>query len=352
MMEENPQNNDKKFKKGFLKKIWYSIYKIEKYSELSAEGFRRAIKYLVILVAILSFMSSGVTVFRTNLDVKYIAQYINEKSPELSYSNETLTVDSQEPIIDDSSSFGKIIVDTNTEDTEKVNQYLNDVKEQENALIILKDRMILKEIGLQGVTNYKYSELFGQMGIAEFKKQDLVEFLTGSGMMSLYFNLLIVLFIYSFVIYFVNTIFNIIIISIFGYFATIILKLKIRYVAIFNMGVYAITLPTILDMVYIGINAFYRYNINYFDVMYVLVSSIYMIAAIFILKSDFNKKQGEVQRIVEIQKDIKKDIEEKQNGDNKKEENNQNKDTGKNDNQEDEESTGKDEGEAPEASKA
>lgn len=352
MMEENPQNNDKKFKKGFFKKIWYSIYKIEKYSELSAEGFRRAIKYLVILVAILSFMSSGVTVFRTNLDVKYIAQYINEKSPELSYSNETLTVDSQEPIIDDSSSFGKIIVDTNTEDTEKVNQYLNDVKEQENALIILKDRMILKEIGLQGVTNYKYSELFGQMGIAEFKKQDLVEFLTGSGMMSLYFNLLIVLFIYSFVIYFVNTIFNIIIISIFGYFATIILKLKIRYVAIFNMGVYAITLPTILDMVYIGINAFYRYNINYFDVMYVLVSSIYMIAAIFILKSDFNKKQCEVQRIVEIQKDIKKDIEEKQNGDNKKEENNQNKDTGKNDNQEDEESTGKDEGEAPEASKA
>ena len=213
-MEQNPQSEKQKLKKGFLKKIWYSIYKIEKYSELSAEGFGRAIKYLVMLVVILSLMSSTVTVYRTSLEVKNIAQYINEKSPELSYSDETLVVDSQEPIIDDNLDFGKIIVDTNTTETEKVNQYLNDIKDEENAVIILKDRLILKEIGLQGITDYKYSELFGQMGIAEFKKQDLVEFLTGSTIMSLYFNLIMVLFIYSFVIYFVNTIFNIIIISV------------------------------------------------------------------------------------------------------------------------------------------
>ena len=73
------------------------------------------------------------------------------------------------------------------------------------------------------------------------------------------------------------------------------------------MAVYAITLPTILDMVYVAINAFYRYSINYFDLMYMLISSIYMIASIFILKSDFNKKQGEVQKIVEIQDDKKED---------------------------------------------
>ena len=33
--------------------------------------------------------------------------------------------------------------------------------------------------------------------------------------------------------------------------------------------------------------------INYFDIMYILIASIYMMAAIFILKSEFNKKQGE-----------------------------------------------------------
>lgn len=69
-----------------------------------------------------------------------------------------------------------------------------------------------------------------------------------------------------------------------------ILRLKIRYVAVFNMAVYAITLPTLLNMLYIGINAFFNYTINYFEVMYILVASIYMIASIFILKSEFTKK--------------------------------------------------------------
>lgn len=350
-MEENPQNKDQKIKKGFFKKIWYSIYKIEKYSELSAEGFVRAIKYLIILVSILSFMSSAVTLFRTSLDVKNITQYINEKVPELSYSNETLTIDTQEPIVDNNTKFGKVIIDTNTEETEKINQYLNDVKEEESGIIILKDKLILKEIGIQGTTNYNYSELFGQMGIAEFKKEDLIGYLTGSSIMSLYLNLLIVLFIYSFVIYFINTTFNIFIISIFGYFTTMILKLKIRYIAIFNMAVYAITLPTILDIIYIGINSFYRYTIDYFEIMYILISSIYMIAAIFILKTDFNKKQGEVQKIIEIQEEIKSETEEKQKENQDKEDKQQNRDTGKKDKKE-EENTDNDEGEAPEASKA
>ncbi len=130
-----------------------------------------------------------------------------------------------------------------------------------------------------------------------------------------------------------------------------ILKLKIRYIAIFNMAVYAITLPTILDIIYIGINSFYRYTIDYFEIMYILISSIYMIAAIFILKTDFNKKQGEVQKIIEIQEEIKSETEEKQKENQDKEDKQQNRDTGKKDKKE-EENTDNDEGEAPEASKA
>lgn len=348
-MKTNPQNNEPKLKKGFFKKIWYSINKIEKYSELSAEGFRRAIRYLIILVLMLSFISSAVTIYRTSLDIKNVAQYINEKAPELYYANETLTIDAQQPIIDNSTSFGKVIVDTKTEEQEKINQYLNDIKEEENAVIVLKDKLIFKEVGLQGTTNYKYSDLFGEMGIAEFKKQDLVNYLTGSEILPMYFNLLTVLCIYALIIYFINTLLNIVIISIFGYFTTVILKLKIRYVAIFNMAIYAITLPTILDMIYIIINAFYRYKIDYFEVMYILVSSIYMIAAIFILKSDFNKKQGEVQKIVEVQKELKEQTEGEQKENKNKDEKEKNKKTGKDDKKENEEGTEKEEGQAPEA---
>lgn len=318
-MKKSPQNKDEnnnkennEIKKSFFKKVWYSIDKIEKYSELSAEGFGRAIKYLIVLVLTLSVISSIVTIYKTSLEVKNIAQYINEKSPELTYNEGILQVESQDVIVDDSSNFGKVIIDTKTDSEEQINKYIDQVSDEENAIIILKDKLILKETGLQGTANYDYKKVFEEMGITEFNKAQLVNYLTSSNMMSLYLNMFLVLFIYAFIIYLINTLFYIIIISIVGYVATIILKLKIRFVAVFNMGIYAITLPTILNMIYIIVNAFYRYTINYFEIMYVLVASIYMMAAIFILKLEFNKKQGEVQKIVEVEKEVKKEMEEKQ----------------------------------------
>ena len=156
---------------------------------------------------------------------------------------------------------------------------------------------------------------------------------------------------YAFVIYFINTIFYILIIAIVGYISTMILKLKIRFVAVFNMAVYAITLPTILNMIYLIINAFYKFTISYFDIMYVLVASIYMMAAIFILKSEFNKKQGEVQKIVEVEKEVKEEMEEKE--ENQKENKEENKDTGKKDKKKEEETKeDNSNGEEPEGSNA
>ena len=259
-------------KKGFFKKVWYSIDKIEKYSELSTEGFGRAIKYLSILVIILAIISSLVSTYRTSVEMKNIAQYINENAPELTYNDGTLQVESEEVIIDDSSKFGKVIIDTKTDSEEQINQYINQVSEEENAIIILKNKMILKEVGIQGTANYDYKELFSEMGITEFNKQEIVEYLTSSNMMSVYLNLFLALFVYAFVIYYINTLCYIAMIALVGYVATLILKLKIRFVAVFNMAVYAVTLPTILNIIYLIVNAFYNYTINYFDIMYILVA--------------------------------------------------------------------------------
>lgn len=352
-MKKNPQNkdnninekdtikeeNNNEIKKGFFKKVWYSIDKIEKYSELSAEGFGRAIKYFGILVLIVTVVTALMAIYKTNLKMQSVAQYIDENSPELTYRDGILTIDSQEPIIDDDSTFGKLIIDTNTEDEEKVNQYLNEVQGK-YAVIILKDKLILKEIAGQGTTNYNYKDLFGEMGMTEFDKQGLIDYLTSSKIMPIYLNLFLILFLYSFIIQLVNTMFYVIIISIVGYLASILLKLKIRFVAVFNMAIYAMTLPMILYILYIIINSIFNYIIGYFEVMYMLVASIYMIAAIFILKIEFNKKQGEVQKIVEIERKVSeeesKEIEKEDRQENKevnKKNKDKNKDKEENDNQ-------------------
>ena len=356
-MNRNPQkkeeDQDVNMKKGFLKKIWYSIYKIEKYGELSAEGLWRAIKYLIILVIILAIVSSGVTIYRTSLEVKNIAKYIDENIQELEYKDEVLIVNSQEPIIDNNLDFGKIIIDTTVEDEDQINKYIKEIQNEENAVIILKDKLVLKEVGIPETTSYNYKELFQEIGITEFNKQDLIEYITGSDIMPIYLNLFLVLFIYSFIIHIINTLLNVFIISIIAYLATIILKLKIRYVAVFNMTIYAITLPTILDVIYILVNAFISYTINYFDVMYSLVSSIYIMSAIFMLKSDLNKKQGEIQRIVEIEKEVKEEIEDNRQEQKKQKDKDKNKETGKEEKEEKEEEKEKPEnGESPEGSNA
>ena len=366
-MKKNPQNKDentnkkisedsqeKEVKKGFFKKVWYSIDKIEKYAELSAEGFGKAIKYLSILVIILSVVSSLVSVYKTSLEMKNIAQYINENAPELTYKEGTLQVESEEVITEENSNFGKVIIDTKTDSEEQINQYINEINE-ENGIIILKNKLILKEVGIQGTANYDYKELFAEIGITEFNKQQIVDYLTSSDMMPIYLNLFLVLFIYAFVINFINTLCYIVMVALVGYVATLILKLKIRFVAVFNMSIYAVTLPTILNIVYLIINAFLNYTINYFDIMYMLVASIYVIAAVFMLKLDFNKKQGEVQKIVEVQKEVKEEMEEKerQEEENKKKNKEKNKDTGKKDKKKKEQTNeGNTNGEEPEGSNA
>ncbi len=341
--QENPNNVE--IKKGFFKKIWYSIDKVEKYSELSAEGFGRAVKYLVILIVMLAIVSAGVTVFRTSKQMKQVSEYIKENAPEFKYSDGVLNIDIEEPIIDENENFGKIIVDTISETEDIQNQYMDDIKKEKRAVVVLKDKLILKETENNIV--YKYEELFKELNISEFSKDDLASYLVSSVMMPLYLNLFLILFIYALVMQAMNAIFYIIIISIFGYLTSMILRLKIRYVAVFNMAVYAITLPTLLYIVYLAVNAFINYIVPYFEVMYMLVATIYMIAALFILKSEFNKKQGEVQKIIEVEKEIK---EEMKNEDNKNEEKEENRDTNKKEKNDKKEDTN--DGEQPEGSNA
>lgn len=344
-MKEKPQNKEEKdtqLKKGFFKKIWYSIDKIDKYSELAAEGLGRAFKYLVILMIILAGIASIKNVYVTVKIVNQVASYIDKTVPELNFKDGKLSVETEEAIIDDEAGLGRVIIDTNVEDEETINKYIEDVNEEESAIIILKDKVIMKELGTtQSTTNY--SELFKNMENVQINnKQELIDYIKSPNII---LNVFAVYLISFFIAYMFNSLIYIVFISIFAYLATIILRLKMRYVAVFNMVIYAITLPTLLQMIYFVINIFYPYTIAYFDLMYVLVASIYVMAAIFILKGEFNKKQGEVQKIVEVEKQVKEEIE-KQKEEKKEESKKENKET-KNKKEEE-----KDDGEEPEGSNA
>ena len=129
-----------------------------------------------------------------------------------------------------------------------------------------------------------------------------------------------------------------------------------RYVAIFNMAVYAITLSIILNIIYLIVNMFVPFTIEYFQVMYIAVATIYLIAAIFIIKSEMIKKQIELMKIEAEQQNVRKEIQEQENPDENKDTKKEDKNDKENkkDKKEKEKKKDKDEnlGDAPEGSKA
>ena len=310
-MEEQKQET---LKKGFFRKVWNSIVKIEKYPDMAAEGLGRAFIYICKLVAILAIVICLGTMYQTYQILKEGTNYIQNEFPEFSYKDGILDVQSDERILisEDDSYVGKTIIDTKAEQEQTVNQYINEIEETGYGMIILKDRVIIKNGAISGTISYNYNEILGQMQINEFTKQTVIDYINSSQIISFYISIFITIFIYSFMMYLLTTISNAVFLSIFGYIATWLIRIKMRYVAIFNMSIYALTLSTILNMIYIAVNTFISFNMEYFQIMYISVSAIYLVAAIFILKTEFMKKQAELMKIAEAQEIIRKQLEQKE----------------------------------------
>ena len=106
----------------------------------------------------------------------------------------------------------------------------------------------------------------------------------------------------------IGTLVDVFILSAFGVMTCIVAKIKMNYKALFNMSIYAFTLPIILRTIYFAITTLTTFKIKYFDIMYVAIAYISLAAAIFIIKSNVIKQHLELMRIIE---ESKEKIEEK-----------------------------------------
>lgn len=308
--------NDQRLKKGFFKKVWYSIFKLEKYGEMSAEGSRRAIKYLMKISLILAIVLSLGTIYQINEKVKKGVIFLEEQVGNFTYKEGILQLENPEPIVAPSSTLGKVIIDTNVETEEEINQYLNSIEEN-IGIILLKDKILVKGLINGEVISYEYSSLLSELNIDEIDKQGVIDYVSGNNMWNLYVQIFIIICIYSFFSTFLSVILNAFLLSIFGLIAAWIARIKIRYAAIFNLAAYSLTLSILLQTIYIGVNVLTGFTVKYFQVMYIAVSTIYLIASIFLIKSEFLKRQSQEVNDVDLIKEKEEedlDDSEEQNG--------------------------------------
>ena len=313
-MSEEKQEKNNTLKQGFFQKVWNSITKIEKYPDMAAEGLGRAFTYICRIVAILAIVLCLGTIYQTHQMLQEGMRYLKEEFPEFTYKEGRLDVSSDErlTISEEDSYVGRTIIDTKTEEEQVINQYINEIEKSGSGMIILKDKVILKNGAIAGTINYQYKELLQQMGITEFTKQNVIDYANSSPIITLYISVFITIFAYSFIMYLLTTLSNAVFLSVFGFLTTWIARIKMRFLAVFNMSIYALTLSIFLNILYIAVNIFMDFNMEYFQVMYVSVAAIYLVAAIFILKTEFVKQQIELMKILEAQEMVKKEMEEKE----------------------------------------
>ncbi len=324
MEEKTKQEEIEKGKvEGFFNKLWNSITKIEKYPDMAAEGLPRAILYVSQLIIILAVVLCTGVIYQTSQILREGIEYLQNDFPDFYYKEGTLDVQIENPIIisEKDSIIGQtIIIDTKVEDEITINKYITNLDETGRGIIILKNKLIIKNGSVAGTISYDYRQIFDNMDITEFKKQDVINYVNSTKVISLYSVIILTVLVYSFVMYLTTTLINAVLLSIFGSLASWLARIRMRYVAIFNMSVYALTLSTILNMIYLAINIFTTFSMEYFQVMYVTVAAIYLVAAIFLLKAEFIKKQAELMRLAEAQAMVKKEIEEQEQENQRKEE--------------------------------
>ena len=279
---------------------------------MAAEGVGRAISYCCKIMAIIAIVIGAGMVYQISNMVADGINYLQNDFPDFSYKDGILDVQTDEvlKISPENSIVGKIIVDTKTEDNATINEYIDEIEQAESGIIILKNEMILKNPSVAGTINYEYKTTLSNFNISQFTKQDVINYANSSGIIgNLYVNAFIAIFIYSFVMYLLTTLTNAILLSVLGLLTTLFAKIRMRYIAIFNMSIYALTLSTILNIAYIAVNIFVTFEMQYFQLMYVAVAAIYLIAAIFLLKADFVKKQSELMKLVEKQQLVEQEKE-------------------------------------------
>ena len=133
-------------------------------------------------------------------------------------------------------------------------------------------------------------------------KDGFINVISGRNLMAIYAVISVAMLFYLFIIYLTANIMDIIILGVIGKIFGLIVKLKLRYKATFNIGAYALTLPMVLNLIYIIVNTFTNFEIKYFSWMYTSISYIYVVVAILMIKTEIIHQRMQLIKLEQIQK--------------------------------------------------
>ena len=306
-------------KSSFFKRLKTSIFDFDGYQILATEKIGRTIGYIAILMLIFSIIVSAVYTFQIFGLINTSRTYIDTQISEIKYENNNLNIipkGEDDVITLDINNFisARVIINTQTEDENKIQDSISEIKKADNGILLLKDKVLIKDALTNNTNEVDYKTICERFNIdlSNISKESILSALSGQDINIALAMFFVKAIIYMFILYFSTVLIDILLLVILTYIVTRISRLRLKPTAVYNISAYSLTLPIILNILYFLINSFTGFTIKYFQVMYTAIASIYIITAILMIKSDVIRKQLELNRIIEEQARIKLELKQKE----------------------------------------
>ena len=104
-----------------------------------------------------------------------------------------------------------------------------------------------------------------------------------------------------------NTFIDAAMLGVLGLIVARLIGIRMKYKATVNIGIHALTLPLILQIIYLTVNILTGFEVKYFQWMYTTISYIYVVVAILMIKTQFINQQIELMKIKLEQEKIREE---------------------------------------------
>jgi len=250
-------------KLNFFQKVARSLYSVKTYSIFNKLSVGKAFGYLMLLTVTLGILSSISPVIAYNQAIGYLSNEFVAKVPAFELKDGIFTMEGKMPVRYESA--GTVfVIDTTGKTT------VDSLKAYRSYLLITKSAFYNKQ-SLQEQT-VKFKDLAG-LTFTKDSVQKMIPLLNLVG-------IFIVLFVP--VGFFVVYLFFALLLALIGLIINAAVKSRLAFGNVFKLGIYALTLPTIFEVLF---NAF-SFNIPYFWLIKLLVATIILWAAFAEIKAE------------------------------------------------------------------
>lgn len=253
-----------KNKKGFFGKFFTSIYDLNVFSQYAKEGLFRAILYAVLITLILGSLKTGINLYGLNEKIIEITTELEGPDYNIDIENGNLKID--KPIVALNEGGMLLYLDQDI-DIENVDKIRSIIVHSDAYTLCLKDGIIVND-GIN-IYNVSYESIF---------KNDVP---LHSQLNNIRLVIIFALFIFNIVFIFINFLIDCLIVSFAGGLIALLMRMMVKYSALYSLTIYAATLPLIIETILEIINT----NAD-FEMIFMAGTLTYLILILRYIKAD------------------------------------------------------------------